>query len=72
MTILKAIVIILGLSICLEAFTQFSAGTGGSTASQAGGTIGNIMLLVIGISLVVLPAISIYRSFNAGHEEMDN
>lgn len=63
MTIIKSLAIIIGLLLGLQAITQFGENTGYSGAYQSGSIVGTIMLLIVGIALIVLPTISIYRSF---------
>ncbi len=71
MTIIKSLAIIIGLSLSIQAITQFGENTGYSGASQAGSIVGTIELLVVGIALIVLPSISIYRSFMNKGQRID-
>jgi hypothetical protein len=63
MTILKVVAIIFGFSLLIGAMGDFGSNTG-SSAYQAGAAIGSVMLLAVGLFLIIIPAVSIYRSFS--------
>lgn len=63
MTVVKSLVILFGAGILIYALNDFfTPHMAGTDAGQSDALIGMAILAVIGIILIILPTVSIYRS----------
>lgn len=64
MTVLKSMVILIGLVLLAGYITSMGQGTvSGNTARAMGGIVGNVMGIIVALALIILPAISIWRAY---------